>query len=48
MLWKQIAWICRYTSLRPDDVMDMTQWQYKIFTTRLKEMLEAESGKNGG
>lgn len=44
-LWRQIAWICRYTSLKPDDVMEMTSYQYDAFCATLVEILQSESGE---
>lgn len=43
--WTRVAWICRYTSLRPDDIPKMSPVAFQAFCTKLNEMLESESGK---
>jgi hypothetical protein len=43
--WRQLAWICRYTSLRPSDVMEMTLWQYEEFNEQLSEIVKLEAGR---
>jgi hypothetical protein len=40
-----MTWICRYTSMRPDDVLNMTPWQFRVVTEHLLEIIQAESGK---
>lgn len=45
--WKNVAWICRYTSLKPEDVGKMTTVQYMIFCETLESILDKESGREG-
>ena len=42
--WRLIAWITRYTSLRPKDVLDMNMDDLTLFVESLEEIIKAESG----
>jgi hypothetical protein len=43
-----MAWICRYTSLRPDDVLELAPHKLDAFVDELFTILEAESKTGGG
>lgn len=42
--WQTVAWICRYTSLRPSDIEELTCNQLAVFADKLSEILSKESG----
>jgi hypothetical protein len=42
--WQTVAWICRYTSLRPKDIDDLTPNQLRVFADKLSDILTKESG----
>ena len=39
-----MAWISRYTSLKPEDVKDMEPWQFKVFSESLRKIIKEEGG----
>ena len=43
--WRLIAWICRYTSLTPKDVLELHMDDLAIFVETLEEIIKAESGE---
>ena len=42
-----MTWIARYTCLRPDDVLNLTPWQFEEVCKQLETIIKAESGTGG-
>jgi hypothetical protein len=43
-----MAYICRHTSLTPNDVFEMTPYQYRIFIEKLSDIIAQQNGAEAG